>query len=81
MLALSAALGDGDGRSRHLARAAKLLIDRHGDTAAITAAITAAARRGELEAAGDKVGAAKWAQIHRAIVEMQAPPAAGEKLN
>ena len=58
-------------------RAATLLIDRHGDQAA-----AAAARRiGDLQQDNDEEGAEIWARIHRAIIDLQAPPPPGTKPN
>ena len=48
-------------------RSAKLLIDQHGDEAAIHAAM----RADELLDAGDLDGAAVWRRIIRAIEELQ----------
>jgi hypothetical protein len=58
-------------------RAAKLLIDQHGNDAAIRAA----QRAGELLADGDMEGRAVWRRILEAIEELQRGRRAGEQLN
>lgn len=50
-------------------RTAKLMIDKHGEDAAIQAAM----RADELMAAGDMDGRAVWFRIIRAIEDLQAP--------
>ena len=58
-------------------RAAKILIDRHGDGAK-----TEASRRmQELLDAGDEAGAAAWVEIVFAIGEIQRGPLPGEARN
>jgi hypothetical protein len=59
-------------------RSAKLLIDQHGDEAAIHAAM----RTDELLDAGDLDGVAVWRRIIRAIEELQRKePREGEAVN
>jgi hypothetical protein len=59
-------------------RSAKLLIDQHGDEAAIHAAM----RTDELLDAGDLDGVAVWRRIIRAIEELQRKePGEGEAVN
>ena len=48
-------------------RAAKLVIDRHGEEAALYAAARTAVLAGE----GDEEGAAAWRQITAAVEELQ----------
>ena len=58
-------------------RAAKLLIDQHGDDAAIRAA----KRADKLAGAGDIEASALWRQIVAAIEELQRGRREGEQLN
>jgi len=58
-------------------RAAKLLIDRHGAEAHLQADL----RIDELTEGGDEIGVLAWRKIRQAILELQALPATGEKLN
>jgi len=58
-------------------RAAKLLIDRHGDDAAIRAA----ERADKLFEDGDIDGALVWRRILAAIEELQRQPRPGEPVN
>jgi hypothetical protein len=58
-------------------RAAKLLIERHGAEAHLQADL----RIDELNEDVDEEGAAIWRKIRQAILDLQRPPAAGQKLN
>jgi hypothetical protein len=58
-------------------RAAKLVIDRHGDDAALYAA----ARTAVLSGAGDAEGAAIWRQITAAVEELQREIRPGEAVS
>jgi hypothetical protein len=58
-------------------RAAKLVIDRHGNDAAIYAGARAAVLAGE----GDVEGAAIWRQITAAVEELQRERRPGEAVN
>jgi len=58
-------------------RAAKLLIDRHGENATLRAA----ERADQLLEAGDMIGAATWRRILKAIEELRRGPREGEPLN
>ena len=58
-------------------RAAKLVIDRHGEEASLYAAARTAVLAGE----GDEEGAAVWRQIATAVEELQRERRAGEALN
>ncbi len=58
-------------------RAAKLLIDRHGEDASLRAAERA---DGLLEA-GDIIGATTWHRILKAVEELQRRPWKGEAVN
>jgi hypothetical protein len=58
-------------------RAAKLLIDQHGENAPLRAA----ERADQLLDAGDMIGAATWRRITKAIEELGRGPREGEKLN
>ena len=60
-----------------LNRAAKLLVDQHGEDAPIRAA----ERADELLEAGDFEGAAIWRSILAAIEERQRGPEPGEMVN
>jgi hypothetical protein len=58
-------------------RAAKLVIDRHGNDAALYAAARTAVLAGE----GDEEGAAAWCQITAAIEELQRERRPGGAIN
>jgi len=58
-------------------RAAKLVIDRHGDEASLYAAARTAVLAGE----GDDEGAAVWRQITAAVEELQRERRPGEAVN
>ena len=58
-------------------RAAKLVIDRHGEEASLYAAARTAVLAGE----GDVEGAAVWRQITAAVEELQRERRPGEVLN
>jgi hypothetical protein len=58
-------------------RAAKLLIDRHGDEARLVAGL----RADEMAEQSDAAGATVWRLIRAAVLELQAPPAEGQKPN
>ena len=58
-------------------RAAKLVIDRHGDDASLYAAARTAVLAGE----GDVEGAAVWRQIIAAVEELQRKRRPGEAVN
>ena len=58
-------------------RAAKLVIDRHGDDASLYAAARTAVLAGE----GDVEGAAVWRQITAAVEELQRERRPGEAVN
>ena len=58
-------------------RAAKLVIDRHGEEASLYAAARSAVLAGE----GDAEGAAVWRQITAAIEELQRARRPDEALN
>jgi hypothetical protein len=58
-------------------RAAKLLIDKHGDEAAVYAA----GRADLLLEEGDSAGAATWRRIMAAVEEMQRGRGPGEAVN
>src|SRR5215469_11870851 len=58
-------------------RAAKLVIDRHGEEAALYAAARTAVLAGE----GDLEGAAVWRQITAAVEELQRERRPGEAVN
>jgi len=58
-------------------RATKLVIDRHGDEAALYAAARTAVLAGE----GDVEGAAIWCQITAAVEELQRERRPGEPVN
>jgi hypothetical protein len=58
-------------------RAAKLVIDRHGDDAALYAAARTAVLAGE----GDAEGAAIWRRITAAVEELQRERRPGEAVN
>jgi hypothetical protein len=58
-------------------RAAKLVIDRHGEDAALYAAARTAVLAGE----GDDEGAAVWRQITAAVEELQRERRLGEAVN
>jgi hypothetical protein len=58
-------------------RAAMLIIDRHGDDAALYAAAGTAVLSGE----GDEEGAAVWRQITAAVEELQRERRPGEAIN
>jgi hypothetical protein len=58
-------------------RAAKLLIDKHGDEAALCAA----GRADQLLDGGDNLGSAIWRRIAAAVEELQRGRKAGEELN
>jgi len=58
-------------------RAAKLVIDRHGEEAALYAA----ARTAVLAGAGDLEGTAVWRQITAAVEELQRERRPGEAVN
>jgi hypothetical protein len=58
-------------------RAAKLVIDRHGEEAALYAAARTAVLAGE----GDEEGAAVWRQITAAVEELQRERRPDEAVN
>ena len=58
-------------------RAAKLVIDRHGEEATLYAAARTAVLAGE----GDVEGAAVWRQIAAAVEELQRERRPGEAVN
>jgi hypothetical protein len=58
-------------------RAAKLVIDRHGEDAPLYAAARTAVLGGE----GDEEGAAVWRQITAAVEELQRERRPGEAIN
>ena len=58
-------------------RAAKLLIDQHGENAGLRAA----ERADQLLEAGDMIGATTWRRIHKAVEELQQRPPKGEPVN
>jgi hypothetical protein len=58
-------------------RAAKLLMDQHGQNAPLRAA----ERADQLLEAGDMIGAATWRRILKAVEELQRGPKKGEAVN
>jgi hypothetical protein len=58
-------------------RAAKMLIERHGEEANLVASI----RADQMAEEGDAEGETVWRLIRQAIIDLQARPAKGEKLN
>jgi hypothetical protein len=62
---------------RDIWRAANLLIDRHGDEASLVAGTRADEGAERDDATGERI----WRLIQVAVLELQAPPAAGQKPN
>jgi hypothetical protein len=58
-------------------RAAKLLIDQHGENATLRAA----ERADQLLEAGDMIGTTTWRLILKAVEELQRSPRRGERVN
>ena len=58
-------------------RAAKLLMEQHGENAVLRAA----ERADQFLEAGDMIGATTWRRILKAVEELQRGPRKGEALN